>query len=580
MDGYSVWDEASRDYDSEARLVAQANLRVASTGVMQYLALAQTNDEFEGRLMLATASIQELSDSTGVPLDEVTASLRNRWEMLVEAGNVKLANNGICSCPCGCDAEDPNVCLACEFFGEHANKNNLPEYKDTDPFAEYDKRQRGNTTSSRRTAGDDGSSAKCNKCGFSGKKENWSDYTTFDGKLHLVCPQCQSEDNSTTAARKTGHMTCISCNGTGTTDGEINHGDNTCPGCDGRGMSDHKRAQSSRKTAAEDHHINEAMDHLVEDHGNGAGDILSQVHDDAAYKARNGGRTDVGQLLKEKHDNEHADGSIDHWHPGDEEDNPLLVAGSDDAPKEGPYLANILGWGVDPDDVESHPMVQHIENDHNLWTEFLPGPDLSIKDDEDRGSAHEETIANLHDQMHNDGHADHTHPDRSYPMGTTASRKTASRRTAAGNVRKRNGMWVIIDKKSGNVLSSHQTRDEAVAASKRLHSDYKSLKVSSQSSSRLNFNKTAGADDCSEDHAISETYNDEPTEPQLAMYKKYNVSPSDHRELTDFFGVHAHTHIMNHVHKNTPNGYYNPVWGWQRTHRLSSFDPQIENDMG
>lgn len=209
MDGYSVWDEASRDYDSEAHLTAQANLHVASNGVMQYLALAQSSDEFEGRLMLATASIQELSDSTGVPLDEVTASLRNRWEMLVEAGNVKLATNDTCKCPCGCDAEDPNVCLACEFFGEHPNKNNLPEYKDTSPIAEYNKRQKGNTTSSRRTAGDNGSSAKCNKCGFSGKKENWSDYTTFDGKLHLVCPQCQSEDNSTTASRRTaGDVQC------------------------------------------------------------------------------------------------------------------------------------------------------------------------------------------------------------------------------------------------------------------------------------------------------------------------------------------------------------------------------------
>ena len=306
MDGYSVWDEASRDYDSEARLVAQANLRVASTGVMQYLALAQTNDEFEGRLMLATASIQELSDSTGVPLDEVTASLRNRWEMLVEAGNVKLATNdpasafrkidfgmgkcgecgrvfdlfdpqqaeewysghdcepdspnrqhegsrktasdgqcqnagceenaGIggsycnrcsmltnasrktagdndtCSCPCGCDAEDPDVCSACEFFGEHANKNNLPEYKDTSPIAEYNKRQKGNTTSSRRTAGDNESSAKCNKCGFSGKKENWSetlsgrwprDYRKTNQKRSrrvraqgLIAGRCPSESSS------------------------------------------------------------------------------------------------------------------------------------------------------------------------------------------------------------------------------------------------------------------------------------------------------------------------------------------------------------------------------------------------
>ena len=92
MDGYSVWDEASRDYDSEARLTAQANLHVASNGVMQYLALAQSSDEFEGRLMLAASQIQDLANNAGIGLDEVTASLRNRWALLVESGNVKLVD--------------------------------------------------------------------------------------------------------------------------------------------------------------------------------------------------------------------------------------------------------------------------------------------------------------------------------------------------------------------------------------------------------------------------------------------------------------------------------------------------------
>ena len=86
MDGYSVWDEASRDYDAEARIVAQANFRVASSGVMHFLALAESRDEFDGRLMLAASQVRALADESGLSLDEVTSSLRNRWEMIHEAG--------------------------------------------------------------------------------------------------------------------------------------------------------------------------------------------------------------------------------------------------------------------------------------------------------------------------------------------------------------------------------------------------------------------------------------------------------------------------------------------------------------
>ena len=91
MDGYSVWDEASRDYDAEARIVAQANFRVASSGVMHFLALAESRDEFDGRLMLAASQVRALADESGLSLDEVTSSLRNRWEMIYEAGAFQKA---------------------------------------------------------------------------------------------------------------------------------------------------------------------------------------------------------------------------------------------------------------------------------------------------------------------------------------------------------------------------------------------------------------------------------------------------------------------------------------------------------
>lgn len=91
MDGYSVWDEASRDYDAEARIVAQANFRVASSGVMQFLALAESSDEFDGRLMLAASQVRALADESGLSLEEVTSSLRNRWGMIHEADMAQKA---------------------------------------------------------------------------------------------------------------------------------------------------------------------------------------------------------------------------------------------------------------------------------------------------------------------------------------------------------------------------------------------------------------------------------------------------------------------------------------------------------
>jgi len=487
MDGYSVWDEASRDYDAETRLVAQANFRVASGGVMQFLALAESSDEFDGRLMLAASQVRALADDSGLSLDEVTSSLRNRWQMIHEANVLQKARE-VAEKVRGKAGEAAEA--VGDAVGEAASAASNKAGEIASAVGEAASGAGENVVDTAKTFKEsmDPEKEELSEAIINGIKRTPRFVpdpigATVKTVSEIAPPILRGIKKTIKQKRKKTGSAEGQCQNAGCEE-NAGIGGSYCDRCS-------MLTNASRKTAAEDHHINEAMYHLIEDHDNGPGDILSQVHADATYRARHGGHTDVGELLKEKHENEHAS-NIDHSHSSDEEDNPILQTGFDDDYKD----------------------------------------------------------------------------------------TTASRRTAAGNVRKRNGMWVIIDKKSGNVLSSHQTRDEAVAASKRLHSDYKSLKVSSQSSSRLNFNKTAGADDCSEDHAISETYGDEVTEPQLAMYKKYNVSPFDHQELTDFFGVHAHTHIMNHVHQNTPNGYYNPGWGWQRTHRLSSFDPQIENDMG
>jgi hypothetical protein len=43
---------------------------------------------------------------------------------------------------------------------------------------------------------------------------------------------------------------------------------------------------------------------------------------------------------------------------------------------------------------------------------------------------------------------------------------------------------------------------------------------------------------------------------QRTAYRKYNVSPSDHRELVDEFGDSAHAAITQYVKDNSTTGMY------------------------
>lgn len=59
----------------------------------------------------------------------------------------------------------------------------------------------------------------------------------------------------------------------------------------------------------------------------------------------------------------------------------------------------------------------------------------------------------------------------------------------------------------------------------------------------------------------------EVTRPQLAAYRKHNVSPADHDEMVSHFGDNAKA-IIDHIKRNSPNGMYQPRWGWQRDAQL------------
>lgn len=69
------------------------------------------------------------------------------------------------------------------------------------------------------------------------------------------------------------------------------------------------------------------------------------------------------------------------------------------------------------------------------------------------------------------------------------------------------------------------------------------------------------------------------SKPQLAAYRKHNVSPADHDEMVNHFGEDAHDQIVEHVKRNSPNGMYQPRWGWQRgaSKTAGSFGQEPQN---
>jgi predicted thioredoxin/glutaredoxin len=53
---------------------------------------------------------------------------------------------------------------------------------------------------------------------------------------------------------------------------------------------------------------------------------------------------------------------------------------------------------------------------------------------------------------------------------------------------------------------------------------------------------------------------------QLSVYKRFNVSQSDHDDIVDVF-KDDHEAIIKHVRENSRDGMYQPHWGWQTGQR-------------
>lgn len=85
MDGYSVWDEASRDYDAERALQTQATLRVAANDLTVFVAQSQSAAEFGHRFALAAETVSRIAAENGVTESEVANHVYAQWKLLTAA---------------------------------------------------------------------------------------------------------------------------------------------------------------------------------------------------------------------------------------------------------------------------------------------------------------------------------------------------------------------------------------------------------------------------------------------------------------------------------------------------------------
>jgi hypothetical protein len=61
---------------------------------------------------------------------------------------------------------------------------------------------------------------------------------------------------------------------------------------------------------------------------------------------------------------------------------------------------------------------------------------------------------------------------------------------------------------------------------------------------------------CKANHTFHESYGDV-TRPQLAAYRKHNISPSDHDMITSEYGEHAHAEITARVKRDQGYNWFN-----------------------
>lgn len=82
-----LWIEASHDVDAERQARNLEMAKAASQGTWEFLALAQSPEEYGDRVALAAGSITAVASRTGVPVEELVEVFDRRFALLMEAAN-------------------------------------------------------------------------------------------------------------------------------------------------------------------------------------------------------------------------------------------------------------------------------------------------------------------------------------------------------------------------------------------------------------------------------------------------------------------------------------------------------------
>jgi hypothetical protein len=101
-----LWSEASYDVDAERRARNLEMAKAASQGTWEFLALAQSPEEYGDRVALAVNSITSVASQTGVPLEELVEVFDRRFALLMEAAGNPFGNDDSDSDDDSDDSED------------------------------------------------------------------------------------------------------------------------------------------------------------------------------------------------------------------------------------------------------------------------------------------------------------------------------------------------------------------------------------------------------------------------------------------------------------------------------------------
>lgn len=88
-----LWSEASRDVDAERRARNLEMAKAASQGTWEFLALAQSPEEYGDRVALAVDRITAVAAESGVPVEELVGVFDHRFALLMEAADNPFAKD-------------------------------------------------------------------------------------------------------------------------------------------------------------------------------------------------------------------------------------------------------------------------------------------------------------------------------------------------------------------------------------------------------------------------------------------------------------------------------------------------------